>query len=326
MSMCQRAATMVLGLTLVVLAAGVAAAETYPGHPVTLVVPFAPGGTTDILGRVFAQKMSEAWGQPVVVKNESGAGGMIGSASVARSAPDGYTILLGTLGTHGTSINLYKKVPYHPEKDFTPITLLCTFPNMLVVSPSIPATTLKEFIAYVQARPGKLSYASAGAGTGSHLAAEMFKRVAGLDVVHVPYRGSAPALTDVIAGHVAFALDYTASAMAHVKGGKLRALAVTGATRTRAAPDVPTAIEGGLPGFNTASWVAVYAPKGTPPDVVTKIRDTIAKAATLPDVQKRMDELAVDAVANTPDEFARFQRAEIDRWGSFIRDINLRID
>jgi tripartite-type tricarboxylate transporter receptor subunit TctC len=310
----------------VVLVAATANADTYPTQPVKFVVAFPPGGTTDILARVFAQKMSETWGQPVVVENRSGAGGIIGTESVARSMPDGYTILLGTIGTHAVNTSLYKKIPYDPERDFAPITLLATLPNLLAINPSLPMRNLKELINYAKANPGKLTYASAGAGTASHLAGEMFRKVADVDIVHVPYRGSSPALTDLIAGHVSMTFDYMPSALPYVRSGKLRGLAVTGSSRTKAAPEIPTMIEGGLPGFNIVTWYAVFAPKGTPPDVVSKIRNTIAMAATAPEIVKRMDDLAVDLVAGSPEELARFQRAEIERWSKFIQDANITVD
>jgi tripartite-type tricarboxylate transporter receptor subunit TctC len=310
----------------VVLISGPASADTYPNQPIKFVVPFPPGGTTDILARVFAQKMSEAWGQSVVVENRSGAGGIIGTEYVAHAAPDGYTILLGTIGTHAVNTSLYKKLPYDPEKDFAPITLLATLPNLLAINPSLPIANLKELIAYAKANPGKLSFASAGAGTASHLAGEMFRRLAGVDIVHVPYRGSSPALTDLIAGQVSMTFDYMPSALPYVRSGKLRALAVTGLSRAKAAPEIPTMIEGGLPGFNIVTWYAVFAPKGTPPEIVSKIRNTIATVATAPEIVKRMDDLAVDLVASSPEELARFQRGEIERWAKVIHDANIKVE
>jgi tripartite-type tricarboxylate transporter receptor subunit TctC len=305
---------------------GTASAEVYPVQPVKFIVPFAAGGTTDILARVFAQKMGEAWGQNVIVENRSGAGGVIGSEAVARAAPDGYTILLGTIGTHGVSTSLVKNLPYHPERDFAPVTLLATLPNILAVNPSVPAKNVAELIAWAKANPGKATYASAGNGTASHLAGELFRKAADIDIVHVPYRGSSPALTDVMAGHVSMTFDYTPSALPYVRSGKLRGLAVTGSTRTKAAPELPTMIEEGLPGFSMVTWYAVYAPKGTPPEIVNKIRDTIARAATAPDIIKRLDDLGVDLVASTPEELARFQRGEIDRWSKFIKEVNIKVE
>ena len=301
-----------------------ALADIYPTQSFKFIVPFTPGGTTDILARVFAQKMSEAWGQPVLVENRSGAGGLIGSEFVARSAPDGYTILLGTIGTHGVSLSLYNKIGYHPEKDFAPVTLLATLPNILAINPLVPAKNVKELITYAKANPGSITYASAGNGTASHLAGEMFRKAADIDIAHVPYRGSSPALTDLMAGRVALTFDYMPSALPYVRSGKLRGLAVTGTARTKAAPELPTMIEEGLPNFNMVTWYAVYAPRGTPAEVVAKIRDTIAKAASAPDIVKRMDDLGVDLVASTPEELAQFQRAEIDRWSKFIKEVNIK--
>jgi tripartite-type tricarboxylate transporter receptor subunit TctC len=309
-----------------VLVAGMANGQTYPAQPVKLVVAFPPGGTTDILARVFAKKMTETWGQPVVVENRSGAGGLIGTESVARSAPDGYTILLGAVGNMAVNLSLYKKLSYDTERDFAPITLLATLPNILAINPSFPIRNVKELISYAKANPGKLTFASAGAGTASHLAGEMLRKVAEVNIVHVPYRGSSPALTDLIAGHVAMTFDYMPSALPYVRSGKLRGLAVTGASRTKAAPELPTMIEDGLPGFNLVTWYAVYAPKGTPADIVTKVRNTIALAATDPELIKRLDDLAVDLVASTPEELARYQRAEIERWAVFVRDAKITVD
>jgi tripartite-type tricarboxylate transporter receptor subunit TctC len=301
-----------------------AIAQTYPTQSVRFIVPFPPGGTTDILARVFAQKMSEAWGQSVVVENRSGAGGLIGSELVARSAPDGYTILLGTIGTHGVSLSLYSKISYHPEKDFAPVTLLATLPNILAINPLVPAKNVNELIAYAKANPGNIAYASAGNGTASHLAGEMFRKAAGIDIAHIPYRGSSPALTDLMAGRVALTFDYMPSALPYVKSGKLRGLAVTGTARTKATPELPTMIEEGLSDFNIVTWYAVFAPRGTPAEVVARIRDTIAKVASAPDLIKRMDDLAVDLVAGTPEELAQYQRAEIDRWAKFIKEANIK--
>jgi tripartite-type tricarboxylate transporter receptor subunit TctC len=298
----------------------------FPTTTVKFVVPFPAGGTTDLLARVFAQRMAEAWGQAVVVENRAGAGGVIGSEVVARLPPDGHSIVIGTIGTHGVSTSLVKNLPFHPERDFAPVTLLATLPNVLAVNPNIPAGNLRELIAYAKQNPGKLSYASAGAGTASHIAGEYFKRIAGIDVVHVPYKGSAPALADLIAGHVSYTFDYMPSALPAVTSGKLRALATTGPSRSRAAPDIPTVIEQGLPDFNVVTWYAIYAPAGTPKQVLRTIRDTFAKAALEPDVIRRMDAAGVDLVVGTPEELAAFQHAEIERWSKFIRESNISAD
>jgi len=303
-------------------AAGVRAQDVYPNRAVKFVVPFPPGGTTDILGRVFAQKMSNIWDQPVIVENRAGAGGIVGSEFVARAPADGYTLVLGTIGTHGMSTSLVKNLPYQPERDFAPVTLLATLPNVLVVNLDVPAKSLSELIAYAKQNPGKLSYASAGQGTASHIAGEYFKRVAGVDVVHVPYKGSAPALSDIMAGHVAYAFDYMPASMPFISSGKLRALATTGIKRSHVTPNIPTAIEQGLE-LNILTWFAVYAPTGTPKPILQQIRDTLAKAAADPEVQKRMDPLGVDLVVDTPNELAAFQHAEIKRWSQFIAEAHI---
>jgi tripartite-type tricarboxylate transporter receptor subunit TctC len=310
-----------LGLAL---AAGPAVAqEPWPTTTVRFVVPFAAGGTTDILARVFAQKMTAAWGHPVVVENRAGAGGVIGSEIVARAKPDGHTILLGTIGTHGVSTSLIKNLSFHPERDFEPVTLLATLPNILAVNPSVPAKDLPELVAYAKKNPGKMSYASAGPGTASHIAGEYFKRVAGVEVVHVPYKGSAPALTDLMAGHVAYTFDYLPSALPHVRSGRLRAVAVTGPRRSKAAPELPTAIEAGLPEFNVVTWYAVYAPAKTPRAVVARIQETIAKAAKEPEVMKKMEDVGVELVASSPEDLAKFQRSEIERWSKLIKEAEI---
>lgn len=320
----------VAGLRRIVLALGLSAScavwaqANYPNQTVKLVIPFAAGGTTDILGRTFAQKMADAWGQPVITENRAGAGGMIGTEAVARAPADGYTLILATIGTHSVTQSL-RKLPFDPEKDFEPVTLLAVLPNILVVNTSVPANNLKELIAYVNANKGKVSYASAGNGTASHLTGEFFKRTAGIEAVHIAYKGSAPALTDVIAGHVAYTFDYTPSALPHVRSGKLRAIAVTGEKRTKAAPDVPTLTEQGL-SFNVLTWYAIFAPKGTPQAVVSRIRETVAKIAAEPEVIKRMEDTGVELVASTPAELAKFQRAEIERWAKVIKDAGIKAD
>ena len=312
-----------LGVGLLLGAAGARAQDSYPNAAVKFVVPFPPGGTTDILGRVFAQKMSDAWRQPVVVANLAGAGGIVGSGMVAHAPPDGYTLLLGTIGTHGVSTSLLKNLSYNPERDFAPVTLLSTLPNLLAVNLEVPAKDMRELIAYAKANPGKLSYASAGPGTASHIAGEYFKRLAGIDVVHVPYKGSAPALTDLVGGRVAYMFDYLPSVLPFVNSGKLRALATTGPKRSRAVPDTPTAIEQGLPEFNFVTWYAIYAPAGTPMSILQQVRDTLAKGAADSEVQKRMDAIGVDLVVGTPDELAAFQHAEIERWSKFIKEAHI---
>ena len=307
-------------------ATNVAHAQAYPTQPIKMVVAFPAGGTTDLLARVFSRKMSELLNQPVTVENRTGAGGIIGTEFVARAAPDGQVIMLGTVGTMSVNQSLYKKLPYDVEKDFVPITLLATLPNILLINPSLPYTNIKELIAFAKANPGKLTYASAGTGTASFLAGEMFKQEAGVEITHVPYRGSAPALNDLMAGHVSISFDYPPSSLPFITSGKLKALGVTSLTRVKVTADVPTLHEDGLRGFNLLTWYGVFAPKGTSADIVNKLQSTMAEAAKAPDVIKRMDELAVDMVVNSPAEFAKFHRADVATWAKFIQDKNIKID
>ena len=298
------------------------AADPYPTKPVRVIVPYTPGGTTDILARVFSQKMSEAWGQSVIVENRSGAGGGVGATAVARAAPDGYTILMGTIGSHTVNPIFAKDIQYHPERDFAPITLLATLPHILVVNPAFPANDLKGLIAHARANPGKVTYASDGNGSVSHLTGEVFRKAAAIDIVHVPYRGSTPALADLMAGQVAIKFDYAPAAMPHVRAGKLRAIGVTGLERNKRSPELQTLHEAGLPNFNVLAWWGFYAPKGTPPEIVRKIRDTIAKSLGAPDIVAR--NLEVDLVASTPEEFATFQRNDLEHWTRTVREMNIK--
>lgn len=313
-------------ISLLVTATPVAQAHTYPTQPIKIVVAFPPGGTTDILARVFAKKMSELLNQTVTVDNRTGAGGIIGTEYVARAAPDGQIIMLGTVGTMAVNQSLYKKLPYDVEKDFVPITLLATLPNILLINPALPQKNVKELIAYAKANPGKLTYASAGTGTASYLVGEMFKQEAGVEITHVPYRGSAPALNDLMAGHVSIGFDYLPSGLPFVTGGKLKGLGVTSMTRVKVSPEIPTLNEAGLPGFNLLTWYGMYAPKGTPSEIVNKLQSTMALAAKAPEVIKRMDELAVDVVVDTPAEFTKFHQAEVATWAKFLKDKNIKLE
>jgi tripartite-type tricarboxylate transporter receptor subunit TctC len=307
-------------------ATNVAHAQAYATQPIKMVVAFPAGGTTDLLARVFSRKMSELLNQPVTVENRTGAGGIIGTEFVARAAPDGQVIMLGTVGTMSVNQSLYKKLPYDVEKDFVPVTLLATLPNILLINPTLPYKNIKELIIFAKANPGKLTYASAGTGTASFLAGEMFKQEAGVEITHVPYRGSAPALNDLMAGHVSISFDYPPSSLPFITSGKLKALGVTSLTRVKVTPDVPTLNEDGLPGFNLLTWYGVFAPKGTSSDIVNKLQSTMAEAAKAPDVIKRMEELAVDMVVNSPAEFTKFHRADVANWAKFIQDKNIKID
>jgi tripartite-type tricarboxylate transporter receptor subunit TctC len=301
-------------------------AQDYPTKPVRMVVPFTPAGTTDILARIVSQKLSEAWGQQVVVENRPGAAGNLGSDIVAKAAPDGYTLLMGTVSSHGINPTLYKKMPYDAVKDFQPVTLVALVPNMLVVHPSVEAKNVQELIALAKKNPGKLNVASSGSGTSIHLSAELFKTLTGVDMLHVPYKGSGPAVTDLTGGQVQLMFDNMPSSIEHVRAGKLRALGVTTAKRSPAMPDLPTIAEQGVPGYEATSWFGVMAPAGTPKPIVDKLSQQIAKDIKSPSGIKLLAEQGAEAVGNTPDEFAAFIKAEIAKWARVIQASGAQID
>jgi len=291
-----------------------------------MIIPYPPGGGNDTLGRLFAVKLGERIGQPVVVENRPGAGTLIGTDAAAKSAPDGYTILLSSIATHALSPNLYSKVPYDPIQDFAPITLLGIAPTVLVVTNDLPAKDLAELVAGAKAKPGALAYASGGNGTPPHINGEVFKSVAGVDLLHVTYRGGGPALVDLIAGRVQVMLDTAASAMPHVRGGKLRALAITGPKRSSEYPDLPTFAEAGLPQYDTNAWYSMHAPAGTPPEVVRRLNAELVASLKDADVQARFKQLSTEPVGNTPEEFAAFVRAELDKYARIIKSAGIRLD
>ena len=302
---------------------GVARAQVnaaWPAKPIRYIVPFAPGGTTDILARVVGEKLALALGQPVVIENKAGQGGSAGTAELARAAPDGYTIGGGTISSHAINATLYDKLPYDPVASFAPITLYATQPNMLLLHPSVPAANVREFLALLKANPDKYSYGSAGNGTSQHISGEMFKTMAGVRMQHIPYRGSGQMLPELLGGTLAVAFDNVASALPHVKAGKLRALAVTTATRTSVAPEVPTLAESGLAGYEISSWQAVFAPAGTPPAIVERLYTEIARILKTPDVARRLGELGLDLSGMSPAELAALVKADVPRLGKVVRD------
>jgi tripartite-type tricarboxylate transporter receptor subunit TctC len=301
-------------------------AANYPTKPVRLVVPFPAGGTTDILARAVAQKLSEAWGQQVIVDNRPGAGGNIGSDLVAKSKPDGYTLLMGTVGTHAINPSLYKNMPYDHVKDFAPVILVAGVPNVLVVNASLPVHSVPELIAYAKANPGKLNFASSGNGTSIHLSGELFKAMTGVEMTHVPYKGSAPALTDLIGGQVQLMFDNLPSSLPFIKAGKLRALAVTSGARAAALPDLPTLAESGLPGFEASSWFGVLAPAGTPRDIVAKLNGAIAGWLASPEAKEKLLAQGAVAAGGTPDDFARHIAAETSKWAKVVKASGAHID
>ncbi len=308
------------------LAAPVAMAQTYPAKPVKLVVPFPPGGSLDITGRLVAQKLTEAWGQPVVVENRPGAGGNIGADLVAKSAPDGYTILLGALSTHAVNPSLYARMPYDAAKDFAPITLLAITPNVLVVNAASPVNNAREFIAYVRANPGKLSFGSGSSGSAGHLAGELFKVETGTDAVHVPFKGGAPATQALLAGDTQFMFDNLANAMAQVKAGKLKALAVTTAKRSPLVPDLPTMAEAGLPGFDISTWYGLFAPAGTPPAIVAKWNADVTKILNTPEVRSRLIADGAEPSPNTPEQFAQMIASELTKYARIVKISGAKVD
>ena len=303
-----------------------ALAQAWPSKPITYVVPFPAGGTTDILARILGQKLGAALGTTIVVENKPGAGGNVGSEFVSRAAPDGYTIMGGTISSHSINVSLYPKLPYDPVTSFAPITLIGTNPNVLVVNAASPYKSVQEITAALKAKPGSLSYASAGNGTSQHLSAELYKFMAGIDMVHIPYKGSGPAITDVMGGQVPMMFDTSVVAGPHIESGKLRALAVTSAKRAASMPNVPTMAESGVPGYDVVSWQAVFAPAGTPRPIVDRLHTEIAKILKEPEVQERLAKLGLDPSGMTPAELSAFQKAEIEKWAKVIKAANIKID
>jgi tripartite-type tricarboxylate transporter receptor subunit TctC len=321
----KRLGHMVLGVALAV-AAQLALAQAWPAKPIKWIVPFAPGGTTDILARTIGDKLSVALGQPVIVENKPGAGGGLGADFVAKAAPDGYTILGGTISTNAINASLYKDLPYDPVKDFVPITLIARVPNMLVVNNDVPVKTVAELIALMKKNPGKYTFASSGNGTSQHLSGELFKSMAGVDMQHIPYKGSPPALQDVMGGNVTMTFDNITTAWPLAKGGKLRALGVTTAKRSPAAPDVPTIAEAGVVGYEIGSWQGVFAPANTPSVIVKRLNTEIVKIINLPDVQEKLLTLGAEPVANSSEEFTVFVKAEVVKWGDVVKKSGARVD
>ncbi len=320
---CALAAGLFLGVAL--LATGPLQAAEFPDRQVTMVVPFAAGGSTDVVARILAQKMSDDLGQQVIVQNVAGAGGNLGADNVARADPDGYTILMGTVATHALNPLILKSTPYDPEKDFAPISLLVLVPNVLVVNPELPAKTVAELIALLKSKPGTFSYASSGNGTPLHLSGELFKAMAGVDMEHIPYKGSGPALNDVLGNQVPIMFDNLPSSSGHIKSGTLRALAVTTKERAPSFPDVPTLAET-VPGYETYTWNALFAPAGTPTDVIARLNLSASKALADPDVAKRMVEFSAVVIASTPDQLAAHVKAEIAKWTPVVRDAKIELE
>ena len=299
--------------------------QPYPTKPIRIIVTYPAGGGADAMARLIAPKLGEALGQPVLVENRGGASGTIAAELVAKSAPDGATLMLDATA-FAVNQSLYPKLPYDPEKSFAPITLLALFPNIVVVHPSYPVSSVRELIAKIKAEPGKIAFASSGNGSAQHLAAELFRQRAGLDMVHVPYKGGGPALIDVMGGQVPIYFANMASALPHVKNGKLKALAVTGAQRSSAAPELPTVAESGMPGYQVYEWNAIFAPAGTPPAIINRLQAEIAKVVRIPEVRDRMLALGGEIVASSPADLAAWVREQSASWARVVRAGNIKLE
>ena len=303
-----------------------AQAQAWPSKPIKYIVPFAPGGTTDILGRMVAAGLAPVLGQPVVVDNKPGQAGSVGSAELARAAPDGHTIGGGTISSHAINATLYGNLPYDPLRDFAPITMLATLPNMLIVHPSLNASSVRELIEVLKANPNKYSFGSAGNGTSQHISGELFKIMTGTQMQHIPYKGSGPMIPDLLAGNIQLSFENITTAYPQVKAGKLKALAVTSAKRSFVAPEVPAMAEAGLPGYDISSWQAMFAPAGTPREIVTRLHAETAKILRTPENQKRLSDLGLEPGGMPPEELAALIRAEIPKLGKVVRDSGARVD
>jgi tripartite-type tricarboxylate transporter receptor subunit TctC len=301
-------------------------AQSYPAKPIRIVVPFPAGGPLDVTARAIGQKLSEAWGQPVVIDNRPGAGGNIGADLVAKSAPDGYTILEGALSTHAVNVSLYGKMPYDPLKDFAPITLVATTPNVLVVNPGLPVHSVTELVAYAKAHPGALSFGSGSNGSAGHLAGELFKMEAGVDMVHVPYKGAAPALQGLLAGDTQLMFDNLASSTPQLKAGRLTALAVTTARRTALMPELPTLAESGLPGFDITTWWGFLAPAGTPKEIVAKWNAEVVRILSTAEMKAFFAQQGAEPAPTTPDQFAELIRSEIPKYAKIVKASGAKVD
>jgi tripartite-type tricarboxylate transporter receptor subunit TctC len=302
-------------------------APGYPNHAVKILLGFPPGQATDTVARTIGQKLAEIYGQPFVVENRPGAAGIIGTDLVAKAPNDGYTLLMCSSGVFAVNPGLYgAKLPYDPVKDFAPITVAVSVPLFLVANPSFPPNTVKELIAYVKANPGKVNFGSGGPGVTNHLAMELLRSTAGIDMVHVPYKGGPPALTGLIAGETQVMFETGPGALPHVKTGKLKVIAVGGSKRSAAAPEVPTVAESGLPGFESVAWICMAAPAGTPQPIVNKLRGDIVKVLAMPDVKERFLALGADPVGNTPEEFSAYLKTEIAKWGKVVKESGAKVD
>jgi tripartite-type tricarboxylate transporter receptor subunit TctC len=306
-------------------ASAAAAAQPYPSKPIRFIIPFAPGGGNDIIGRVVAQRLSEVWSQSVVVDNRGGAGSSLGTAVAAKSPPDGYTLLLTSIAI-AFNANLYRNLPYDVTKDLAAVSRIATQPSLLVVHAKVPARSVRELVDLARAKPGALTFASAGMGSGVHFAGEIFRLSAGIDIRHVPYKGTGPALNDLLGGQVDLMMSTMASALPHVANGRLRGLGISSPRRSPAAPDIPTIAESGLPGFEYATWYGLHVPAGTPRPIVTAINAAVGRVVTAPDVRERFAAAGVDPESSTPEAFAAFCKAEVTRWADVVRRAGVKVE
>mgnify|MGYP001605375647 FL=1 len=320
----QRLLAAVLPLLCIAASAPAGATEAFPTKPIRLVVPFTPGGTTDILARLIAQKSGEVLGQSVIVDNRPGAGGNIGAEAVARATPDGYTLLMGTLGTQVTNQFIYARMPYESAKDFAPVTLVANSPNVLLVNSTLPANSVGELIALAKREPGKINYASTSTGGSPHLSGELLNAMAGTTMQHIPYKGAAPAMTDLLAGQVNLMFDNLPSALAQIQAGKVKALAVTSIKRASVLPNVPTVRESGLPGYEVNSWFGLLAPAGTPPERVRQLQQAVDKALAMPDVRKRIEQLGAEPGGEGSAAFAAEIKADTEKWSRVIKSAGIK--
>ena len=324
-AVCRACLAVALALLVVTALVERAQAQAYPSRPITLMVPFPAGSTTDLVGRILSEELSKAVGQTVLIDNRGGAGGGVGSEAVARSAPDGYTLLMGTIGTHSINPAVYTKINYDPINDFSPIIQFGTAPNVLVVNPDLPIKSVKELIAYIASNPGKVNYGSSGNGTSNHLSGAMFVARNGLKATHVPYRGGAQAITDLLRGEIQFMFYHYLPLLGHIKEGKLRAIAITSANRIDALPDVPVMKEAGMDDFEVSAWFGVWAPAKTPRDIVTKLNETILTIIKKPDVQRSLQIQGIDPVAGSPEDLLSLNKSELAKWSKAVEQAGAKL-
>jgi tripartite-type tricarboxylate transporter receptor subunit TctC len=318
--------TRAAGAVAALAAATLVSAQSYPTKPIKMIVPFPPAGSTDISARAVAGKLGERLGQPVVIENKPGAGGNIGGDLAAKAAPDGYTIFVGTVGTNAINQALYSKMPYDHLRDFAPVVLLSTTPNVLVTQPNFPANSVKDVIDRAKAKPGEMTFASSGAGTSIHLSGELFNSMAGTKMQHIPYKGSGPMLIDLMSGTVNIAFDNLSASMPHIKGGKLKALAVTGSKRSAALPDLPTVSEAGLTGYDSTSWNAIYVPRGTPKEIIDRLNRETRAILESPETRKFFAEQGAESGGGTPEQLDAITRAETAKWAKVVKDSGAKVD